>query len=39
VVDTVFLPVGKLPPDILAKMLKAYTFLDERVIPRAGSTD
>ena len=26
-----FLPVGKLPPDILARMLKAYTSLDERV--------
>jgi hydrogenase maturation factor len=25
------LPVGKLPPDMLAKMLKAYTSLDERV--------
>lgn len=25
------LPVGKLPPDILTKMLKAYTSLDERV--------
>jgi hydrogenase expression/formation protein HypE len=27
----VFLPVGKLPPDILARMLKAYTSLDNRV--------
>ncbi len=26
-----FLPVGKLPPDILARMLKAYTSLDNRV--------
>ncbi|HXW68874.1 MAG TPA: hypothetical protein VEJ88_04635 [Dissulfurispiraceae bacterium] len=25
------LPVGKLPTDILAKMLKTYTFFDERV--------